>query len=43
MSEITTNGHNSLVDNRKFPNKSLVIPLKASKRRIKLISGKKKR
>ena len=34
MSEITANGHNSLVDNRKFPNKSLVIPLKASKRRM---------
>lgn len=25
MSEITTSGHNILVDNRKFSNKSLVI------------------
>ena len=43
MTEITISGHIGLDENRKFPDKSLAIPLKANKRRIKLVSIKKKK
>lgn len=42
MIEVTINGYNNLDEKNKFPEKSLAVPWKASTRRIKVISGKKK-